>query len=590
MASTTSSKGRGRARRSAKDVAGGGSSRKALPICKWVRLARERQQRDLKGQARIGKSGKVLSIGNGLWFDKAAADHAVAWFPKLRHYKDPFAGQSFELQPWQEHDVIRVLFGWKVVKPGLAVRLWPRRFRDSYICIGKKQGKSTLLGGVADYLAFADGEAGAEVYCVATKRDQALIVHNDARELLRQSPVWKKITYHRTVHNLAIVSKAQLLRPLGHDADSNDGLNPHGLIFDEFHRYKDRRNVDTLQKSTVARRQSLTIKITTAGDDSHSPCFDEQRYAEQVLDRVIEDDRFFSYICTLDEGDDWTDERVWPKANPSLGVAVSIEDLRAFRDKALNLPAEENSFRRFHCNQWVEQASRWIPLHLWKANTRAVNPAALAGKPCFGGLDLSSKIDLTAFVLVFPKEDGSYDVLCWFWLPEDSLRDDGPRSPKERDLLRRWVRENYIKTTSGNVVDQDFIEKQVISLADKYEIGEIAFDRWGANQITTHFMNEGLQMVQFGQGYASMSEPAKTFEALVLSKKLNHGNNPVLTWMVDNVAVEMDPAGNVKPDKAKSGSRIDGVVATIMALGRAIVIDPAKLGPSVYNERGIIIM
>jgi phage terminase large subunit-like protein len=468
-----------------------------------------------------------------------------------------------------------VVFGWKRTDG-------TRRFRIAYVEVSRKNGKSTLAAGLGLYLFAADREPGAEVFTAATKRDQARIVHGEAVRMVQASPGLQRFV-QVFKDNLSMVRTASKYTPLGADADTMDGLNVHGAIIDELHAHKNRNLWDVLETATGSRRQPLISAITTAGFDKLSVCWQQHAYGEQILDGIVNDDSYFVFIASLDPEDDWTDPAVWIKANPNLGVSVKIDSLQEQCAKAESLPAAQNAFRRLRLNQWTEQADRWIDLDIWDAGAHPINLESLRGRRCFGGLDLSSTTDLSAFVLLFPPtdEDEWWRVVCRFWIPADNMRQ---RVQKDRVPYDQWVRQSLIQATDGNVIDYDFLRQSIREDAEQFQIVEIAFDRWNATQLITQLGSDGLTMIPFGQGFASMAAPTRELETLIIGRQLAHGGNPVLRWMVSNVAIKQDPAGNLKPDKSKSADRIDGVVALIMALGRASVTPPHV--PSVYDQRG----
>ena len=508
-----------------------------------------------------------------LRFDPAAADRALTFFRFLRHSKGEWAGSTVLLQPWQEF-IVGSLFGWR--RPDRM-----RRFRRAYIEVSRKNGKTLLLAGVGLYLAFFDGEPGAEVYAAATKRDQAKICWTDAsRMVAASSDLQRRIT--RLVSNLHSPASSSKFEPLGADADSMDGLNIHGAIVDELHAHKSRAIVDVLETATGARRQPLVAYITTAGYDRNSVCWEYHVHAAAVAEGMVQDDETFSYVACLGPGDSWTDERVWIKANPNLGISVKLEDLRAKCQRAQELPGQQNAFRRLHCNEWTEQSDRWLDLSVWDRGAQAV--AVGTGQECFAGLDLASTTDVTALALLFPAADGSYDLQVRYWVPEEGIR---ARSERDRVPYDVWERAGILTSTPGNVTDYERVRRDIHELAERYRIREIAYDRWNASQLVTQLQGDGLNMIPFGQGFASMASPTRELEKLVLSGKLRHGGDPVLRWMAGNVSVEQDAAGNLKPSKAKSTGRIDGIVAAIMALGRAVACGPNE---SVYERRGLLVL
>lgn len=513
------------------------------------------------------------------WFDERAATVAVAFFEKLlTHTKGEWAGQPFKLQEWQRDGIIRPLFGWKR-EDGT------RRYRRAYIEIPRKNGKSTLSAGIALYLLFADDEPGAEVYSAAADRDQARIVFDEAKRMVEAN---------QTLAKLSQAYKSSIVVPRSHsrymvlsaDAYTKHGLNAHGIVFDELHAQPNRELFDVLTTSTGARRQPMIVMITTAGYDRESICWEQHEYGRKVLQGIIEDNEFFAFIAAADDKDDWQDPVVWHKANPGLGVTVKVDYLESEARRAAQVPAYQNTFRRLHLNQWTQQETRWLPIESWDACKTDVSEMLLAGGECYGGLDLASTSDLAAFVLDFPPEVGDergvHQWIARFWIPAENLME---RVRRDRVPYDAWVRDGLITATPGNVIDYAYILRDIVELGEKFDIKEVAFDRWGAFQISQQLVNAGFTMVGFGQGFASMAAPTKELLRIVLDKKLAHGSNPVLRWMADNMVVSTDPAGNVKPNKEKSRERIDGMVAGIMALDRAM--RHGGVPKSVYQQRGI---
>jgi phage terminase large subunit-like protein len=513
------------------------------------------------------------------YFDKRAARFAVNFFQNLLvHIKGEWAGKPFILQGWQRDEIIEPLFGWKRTGDGT------RRFRTAYIEIPRKNGKSTLAAGIALYLEFADGEQGAEVYSAAADKDQAGIVFDLAKDMVDESSELSKRS-KSFKGSIIIPSTKSTYRVLSADAFTKHGLNAHGVVVDELHVQPTRELVDVLVTSTGARRQPLVVLITTAGFDKESICWEYHDYARQVDEGLIDDASFFSYIAAADKDDDWLDEKIWAKANPGLGVSVKLDYLRTEAKRAEHIPAYQNIFRRLHLNQWTAQESRWLDLEAWDACQFVVDPKLMEGAECYAGLDLANTSDLASLVLNFPTEKGEEERHAWlpfFWIPEDNMVE---RVRKDRVPYDAWVRDGLITTTEGNVIDYGFILRDIERLGEIYNIKEIAFDRWGAGQISQQLEGLGFEIVGFGQGYKSMSPPMVDLLRLVMAKKLAHGGHPVLRWMADNLVVDQDPAGNIKPNKKKSREKIDGIVAGLMGLDRAI----RHLVPddSVYEERGL---
>ena len=515
-------------------------------------------------------------------YDKAAADYAVGFIESLTHTKGTWAGKPFHLLPWQEQ-LVRDVFG--VLKPN-----GYRQFNTAYCQIPKKMGKSELAAAIALLLCCADGEQRAEVYGCAADRQQASIVFEVAADMVRMCPaLQKRVKILTAMKRIVFEPTNSFYQVLSAEAYSKHGFNIHGVLFDELHTQPNRKLFDVMTKgSGDARMQPLYFLITTAGTDTHSICYEVHQKAKDILEGRKIDPTFYPVIYGADESDDWTDPAVWKKANPSLGVTVGIDKVQAACESAKQNPAEENSFRQLRLNQWVKQTVRWMPMHIWDKCAFAVDPEELKGRVCYGGLDLSSTTDITAFVLVFPpaEEDDKYYILPYFWIPEDNLDQRVRRDHVPYDV---WQRQGFIQTTEGNVVHYGFIEAFIERLGTEYNIREIAFDRWGAIQMVQNLEGMGFTVVAFGQGFKDMSPPSKELMKLVLEERIAHGGNPVLRWMMDNISVRTDPAGNIKPDKEKSTERIDGAVATIMALDRAIRCGSEPQG-SIYDERDMLII
>lgn len=551
---------------------------------RWVKLAARRHVRDLADGKR-----------RGLYFDRAAAQDALDFFPLLHHSKGKgFAGKPLLLEPWEQF-IVWSLFGW--MRAG-----GTRRFRTAHIEVAKKNGKSTLCGGLGMKLAFFDGEPGAEVYCAATKKDQAKLVFDEAERMRSASPALRKVivSFRNNMHVPATNSKFQ---PLGADEKTLDGPNIHGLIFDELHAHQSRALWDTLEQGTASRTQPMTVAITTAGFDRETICWTQREYALKVLEGIAEDDSFFAFVACLDEGDDWEDEKNWPKANPNLGVSVRLEELRERANKAKNDPSSLNAFLRLRLNLWTNQETAAVKMDDWNAcvgfpltntDSRALRDEInekLRGLPCCIGLDLSSTEDITAMVKLFPPQDpgDKYIALADFWLPEDNIE----RKVKEfRAPYDVWVREKFIKATTGNIVDYDVIQAQILADVEAYDVREIAFDPWNATQFANNLQKAGIaaeRLVKYPQTLAMFAEPTKRLiEELVLGRKLAHLGNPVLRWMASNLTLWEDGNGNKRPTKKNKRGKIDGMVALIMALGRVISTDFQDGPHKLYNEgRGV---
>lgn len=514
---------------------------------------------------------------SGYWFDERAATVAERFFDRmLCHIEGPLAGQPFVLQPWQR-DIVRNLFGWRAPDGS-------RQYRKLYLEVPRGNGKSTFAAGLALLLLTADGERSAKIYSAAADKEQAAIVFKSAEQMAAASPLLAKRV--RTYRNrlMEYPATASEYKALSADAFTKHGLNPHGVIFDELHAQPNRELYDVLNTAMGKRRQPLFVMITTAGYDRNSICWEQHEYARAVLNGEITDPTYLARIYAAAPDDDWTEPATWARANPNYGVSVNEEFLRRECHAALASPAYQNTFRRLYLNEWTAQQDRWIDMTAWDACNSELPD--LSGRTCYAGLDLASTTDIAALVLVFPPERANEPVyvLPWFWVPAESMQE---RERRDRVPYSTWVRQGLVEATPGNVIDYVYIRQRINELAQTYEIREVAYDPWNATQLSQELLGDGLMMVEMRQGFASLSGPSKELLRLVLAGNLVHGGNPVLRWMADGVSARQDAAGNVKPDKAKSSNRIDGIVATVMALGRMVVNAGSEAG-SMYDDPDIV--
>lgn len=533
------------------------------------------------------------------WYDEAAAEKAVAFFPRyLRLTTGEWAGRPFHLEPWQADDIIRPLFGWKRTDG-------TRRYRRCKVWVPRKNGKTELAAGVALLALIADGEMGGQVYSIAADKDQAKIVFDKAVGMVTWST---ELSKHLECFKPSIYC-AELMasfKPLSGTPEGKHGLNMSGLVGDEVHEWRDSRLYTFVHQSSAARRQPIEFLISTAGTRTGYG-WEDWNFCQKVLAGDVEDDETLIIVYGAEPDDDWTSPETWAKANPNLGVSVKLDYLASECARAQESPRLENDFKRYHLNIWTEQAVRWLPIEAWDECGHPVAAAVdtappkrkpvndrwksfeelLAGRRCFAGLDLSTAIDLTAFVLMFPPEEegGRWHMLTRAFVPEERIEE---RVRRDRVPYDQWVRQGALITTPGNVVDYAWIKNQIYADAERFKLEAIAIDRWNATQIAIQLGEEGLNAVLFGQGYASMSAPTKELERLVTARLLDHGGHPVARWCAGNVAVETDPAGNIKPSKAKSTERIDVTVAGIMGLGVAMGSETS--GPSVYESRGVLVL
>ena len=509
------------------------------------------------------------AVLEGCRFDRRAGRHVVEFFATfLRHSKGQWAGQAFELLPWEENDVVMPLFGW-MRKDGT------RRYRKASIWVAKKNGKSTLVAGLSLYFLTMDGESGPEVYAAASDREQAGIVHGEASRMVRASPALaSRLVVTDSRKTIGYPKENGIYKALSADVPTKEGLNGT-VIFDELHAQKSRGMWDTLAYAGAARAQPMLISISTAGFERQSIGYEQYEYATKVAAGDIQDSAFFPYIREAATDDNWADPKVWRKANPSWGVTIQhAEFAEAFRE-AKNSPTKENTFRRYRLSQWTEQDIRWLSMDAWTACDDAVDADELAGNVCFAGLDLAKTIDLTALCLVFPEEDDNYALLPFFFLPEDNILD---LERKDGVPYRMWAKQGLLTLTPGNVCDYNFVRETILDCDNKFDLRDVAYDPWGAQSFAQDLQDkDGLVVYKHRQGYASMSEPTKELERLVLSGKVRHSGHPILRWQASNSTVTMDPAGNIKIIKAdakgQGKKKVDGIIAAIMGLSRAMAVD-----------------
>ena len=512
-------------------------------------------------------------------FDEQRADDAVLWFEgALVHTKGIYAGVPFILTDWQRDEIIRPLFG--TLQWDADLEEWIRLYRLAWIELARKNGKSELMAGIALKLLIADGEEGAEIYGAAKDREQAGLVFGVALQMIRKSPILRKLERDGLLlvreANKRIVwnPTASFYQVIAADAKGSLGQDPHGICFDEVIAQPNRELWDALKTGMGSRKQPLMVAATTAGNDPTSFAATEHEFSERVLvarnagEEDLDPARFV-FMRNTPKDADWRDEANWYHANPALGDFLRIDVLRDEAKEAEANPATENRFRQFRLNQWVQQATRWLPLHIWdEVENEAVDLEFLKGKRCWSGLDLASSIDVTALVHVFPDDDDVdlYRALHRFWIPEEGFTELNTRTGGKAAV---WRKDGFLTVTDGDVIDQRVILEQIVADGELYTIVEVAYDRWGMQGLSSELIEQGATIVPFGQGYASMSAPTKEWERLIRTKKYHHGGNPVMRWMVDNIVVRQDPAGNLKIDKEKSADKVDGPVASVMALARA---------------------
>lgn len=543
-----------------------------VAACRKIKQACRRHLNDLK---------RAETADFPYYYDLEAAQRPVVFASRLKHWQGSFAGQLFKPMPWQ-HFILHSVFGWKRCDNDR------RRFRYAYVEIPRKNGKSFLASVVALYMLVADDEAGAEIYATATKRDQAKIVWGAAIEIAKRSGLMGKYLSEHWL-SLRMKQTSSKFEPLASDSDKLDGLNPHCAVCDELHEWSDRRLWDVIEDAFGARSQPLMFVITTAGYNRNGICFQQRSHGESILDsvetRTYNDDTYFVFIADVDEEDrnKWHEERVWFKANPCLGEAKSLEYMRDQCNKARQMPSKENAFLNKQLDIWTEAAKRWLDMARWDECGKPIDLSKLQGKPCYTGLDLSSTTDLTASVDVFPP--GPYDewvVVPHFYLPSANL---DSRERRDKVPYGMWARQGLITLTPGDVIDLEFVKTHMLQRKEKFNIKECGFDPWKAVEISTWLQQQGMEMVQMRQGHATLGAPSTFLETIVLKKQLRHGGHPILRWMAASTAVIRDSNDNIRPDKAESSQRIDGIVALIMGLGLATRAMPTARSP--YETRGL---
>ena len=522
-----------------------------IPVCKQTRLAIERHYRDLEtGAAR------------GLWFSQEHAQHALETFLFYRHSKGEWAGQQFELAPWQQF-WIALAFGWMRADG-------TRRFREVWEEVPRKNGKSTKIAGIGIYLFQFDGEGGAEVYTAATKMDQARITHSEAVRMVENSPLLRRhIGIRRDeLHNPA-PGRADKFEPLGRDAKSLDGLNPHGALLDEVHAHPDRQLYDIIKSGVGARRQPLIWMITTAGFDLSSFGYEQHLYAEQVLNGVFDDDEFLAIIYTVDDAAKWQDPAEWAKANPNLGISVHYDNLKAACEQAIRKPTEQSNFKTKRLNIWLTGGESWIPVQDWQGCAAPeLRLQDFAGEECFIGIDLAEKNDIAAVCLIFRRGNKVHAFFRYYY------HEDGVKDPKNQHL-KRWADAGHLIVNEGNATDFDLIRTDLNADLTRHQIKEVPYDPKFAAYFAAKLAEDGLPMVEISQTSKHFTMPIIEIENLVLTKNLTHDGNPVTTWMMSNVLMLTSKFSGLKhPTKDKPEQKIDGPVALLLAAGRALMFAP----------------
>lgn len=542
-----------------------------------VRLAAERHVRDLE-YARANPSGV-----RALRFNTKRALRACWWIEhRLRFSKGEWAGKPFVLSSWQLF-IVWCVFGWER-KSG---ERWLRRFRTAYVSVARKNGKTELAAAIGLLMLILPGEAetGGEIYSAATKVDQAAICWRAAAGMARRAPLLKReLGIHDSRHNLVCYENESKFETVSSDSDTLDGLGPLLGIVDEYHAHPDSRVYDVLESGMGARREPLMLVITTAGAKRDGACWNLETDATKILEGLGEQegtgDDLFAFIARLDDADDPFDERAWPKANPNLNVSCHVEKLHIAARVARRRSDALNEYLRKHMNLWTEVSTAWVPMPEWDACAGSVDPEALRGERCYTGVDLSAISDYTAGVAVFPPTDRrpTWDVLCGFWVPAETLIE---RSRTDRVPVNRWAEEGLVTATPGNVIDQDAVKMWLLNLRERYDVVEVPMDPHNATKLQSELQALNFAVVSMRQGWVTMSPAIKQTEMLIRQGVIRHGGHPVLRWMFSNVALKRDANDNLSLHKGRSADRIDGVVALVMAIGRAVSVREAEAVPRI---------
>jgi phage terminase large subunit-like protein len=513
---------------------------------------------------RLAVERHLNDLANGgsrnLIFDEVAVAHFFQFFSYLKHSKGALAGKQIILEGWQCF-IFAMIFGWKKQNESGQI---VRRFREAFSKVARKNGKTTIMSGAGLYGMTKDGEGGAEIYAAATKRDQAKQLFDEAKNMARQSAELKSILDIRRGEILSHDSASKFI-PLSSDANSLDGLNPHFSLIDELHAHKTAELYNVLKSAYGARLQGLIASITTEGFLRGSINDQLHDYAVLVLEGKVEDDSFFAIIFSLDEGDDYFDEKNWRKANPNLGVSVSLDYLRDMAKHARDIPSQRSNFLTKHLNIRVNVSESWVDMDKWNACERVYSLEDMAEcTEVFGGLDLASINDIASLCLIGNLPNGKKRVFSINWLPEDTVME---RVHKARVPYDHWALKGWLITTPGNVIDYGFIRKTINDVAEMMNLVAITFDDWNSSQLVSELTDDGIEMLSMRQGYKSISPAMKELERLYIGGELEHNGNPVLSWAMGNVVATKDPAGNIKADKSKAQEKIDPAVAQIMAVG-----------------------
>ncbi|MBU1076763.1 MAG: terminase large subunit [Spirochaetes bacterium] len=550
------------AKKYAEDVISG-----RIDVCRWVKLACKRQLKDLKKYKKTGKK---------YHFSEKKAERICNFIELLPHIKGEWARRKelIKLEPWQSF-IYTTVFGWMKKDEN-------RRFRTVYIEVPRKNSKSTMSSGAGLFMLTADNEPGSEVYSAATTRDQARIVFDTSQKMARQEKdLRERFGVQVNAHNINVIETASKFEPLSAEGNSLDGLNVHCGIIDELHAHKTRQVFDVIETGTGARIQSLLWLITTAGSDRSGICYEQRTYLTKILENITEDDTYFGIIYTIDDGDEWTDPKIWAKANPNYNVSVYPDDIARLCKKATQMPSAQNNFLTKRLNIWVNADTAWMNMLSWdKCADHSLKIEAFEKKPCIIGVDLASKVDMAVMAQLF-HENGHYHAFLHYYLPEETAENN------TNSQYSGWSRQGLLTLTPGAVIDFTYIEDDLRDLSKRFAVKEIPYDPFQATEFSTRMANEGFPMIEMRPTVLNFSEPMKQLEALVLDSKFHFNGDPILTWMISNVVCHLDNKDNIYPRKERQENKIDGVVATLMALNRWLANQPKE---SIYEKRGLLVI
>ena len=506
-------------------------------------------------------------------FDEKKAWRVIYFIEMLPHVKGKWAreGKRLSLEPWQKF-IVGQVFGWAHKETGL------RRFRTIFIEVPRKNAKSTIAAAVGIFMLCMDGEAGAECYSAATKRDQARIVFDDARSMvIKTPPLAKRYDLDAKAHTIIQPSTNSKFSPLAADSSGLDGLNIHFCAIDELHAHRTRSLYDVLETATGAREQSLIWNVTTAGVDRNGICYELRTYLTKVLEGLIKDETFFGVIYAMDPEDDWLDPKVWEKANPNWGISVSEDDIARKAKKAENTPSAQANFLTKHLNRWVNAYSPWMDMVAWDLCKDDIKIQDFRDCPCWIGVDLANRVDPAAVVLVFQQEEKLY-TFQRFYMPEDTIQE---KAHTVYSHYINWAREEVLTVIPGPVIDQDVLETDIIQYNEGFDVREVAFDPWQAQQLMRNCHRAGVNVVEVRPGVKAFSEPMKHLEGLVKQQRVVHDGNPMMTWMASNVVAHLNAKDEIYPRKDYADSKIDGIIGLLMCLNRILADEGPLPIPSI---------